>query len=152
MVTATYTPEEKEGWKINEVYQPIFSLERKGDCDTAIKRYESEVIPLAKKSKFETPKSKFSQLAKRGIGNCYMTQRRYEEVERSLEESLKYLPVWPGTDNSDYPLILWEIATTQMAQKNWPAAEGSLKQSVSLFEPQIEQALKSTYEPAARRA
>ena len=87
-MTATSRPEEKEGWKINEVYQPIFSLERKGDCDTAIKRYESEVIPLAK-SKFETPKSKFLQLPKRGIGNCYMTQRRYEEVERSLEESLK---------------------------------------------------------------
>lgn len=91
-VRATYTPEEKEDWKINEVYQPIFSLERKGDCYTAIKRYESEVISLAKKSKFETPKRSFCSLAKRGIGNCYMTQRRYEEVERSLEESLKYLP------------------------------------------------------------
>ena len=55
-VTANFTPEETEDGKINDAYQPVFSVEQKGDCETAVLRYNSEVIPLAERSKFEVPK------------------------------------------------------------------------------------------------
>ena len=89
-VTAQLTPEEKEDWKINEVYQPVFALEEKGDCDTAIQRYKAEVIPLAEKSNFEVPRNKFLFLANRGIGNCFMAQRRYEQAEQSFQKIMEY--------------------------------------------------------------
>lgn len=142
-VTAQLTAEEKEDWKINEVYQPVFALEEKGDCDTAIQRYKAEVIPLAEKSNFEVPRNKFLFLANRGIGNCFMAQRRYEQAEQSFQKIMEYLPVWPGTDDSDYPIDFRQIATAQMGQQHWEAAEESLKRSVSLFDPQIEKVMKS---------
>src|SRR5256885_15286685 len=58
-VTAKLTPDETEEGKINDAYQGVFLLEQQGDCETAIRRYESEVIPLAQRSKFEVPKNKF---------------------------------------------------------------------------------------------
>ena len=142
-VTARSTPEETEEGKINDAYQPVFVLERQGDCETAMRRYESEVIPLAQRSKFEVPKNKFLFLANRGIGNCYMSQQRYEDAERKFAEIMEYLPIWPGTDDSDYPINFRQIATAQMGQQHWEAAEDSLKKSVSLFDTQIEKALKS---------
>jgi tetratricopeptide (TPR) repeat protein len=101
------------------------------------------VIPLAQKSKFDVPKNKFLFLANRGIGNCYIAQRRYEEAERIFVQIMDYLPVWPGTDDSDYPINFRQIATAQMGQQHWNAAKESLKKSVSLFDTQIETALKS---------
>ena len=145
-VTATYTPEEKEDWKINEVYQPIFSLEQKGDCEAAIHRYKLELVPLAEKSKFEIPKNKFLFLANRGIGNCYMAQRQYEAAEQSFRQILEYMPIWPGLDDSDYPINFQQLGTAQIGQQHWDAAEESLKKSVSLFDPQIDNALKSDSE------
>ena len=145
-VTAKLTPEEAEEAKINDAYQNVFILERQGDCETAIRRYESEVISLAQRSKLEVPKNKFLFLANRGIGNCYMVQRRYEEAERRFAQLMEYLPIWPGTDDSDYPINFRQIATAQMGQEHWAAAEESLKKSVSLFDPQIEKALKSDSE------
>jgi hypothetical protein len=59
---------------------------------------------------------------------------------------MEYLPIWPGTDDSDYPINFRQIATAQMGQQNWEAAEDSLKRSISLFDPQIEKALKSDME------
>ncbi len=59
---------------------------------------------------------------------------------------MEYLPIWPGTDDSDYPINFREIATAQMGQQHWEAAEESLKKSVALFDPQIERALKSDSE------
>ena len=141
-VTATYTPEEKEDWKINEVYQPIYWLEQKGDCETAIERYKTEVIPLAEQSKFEGPKKKFLSLANEGIGGCYMTKRRYAEAEERFRQNIDYLP----PDDSSYPINFREIGRAQMGQQHWDAAEESLKKSVSLFDPQIQKALKSDNE------
>jgi len=142
-VTVTPTPKETEDGKINDVYQPAFVLEEQGDCDAAIRRYETEVIPLAQRSKLEVPKNKFLFLANRGIGNCYLSQRRYEEAERKFVEIMEYLPIWPGKDDSDYPINFRQIATAQMGQQHWEAAEDSLKKSVSLFDSQIEKALRS---------
>lgn len=145
-VSAKFTPEELEEGKINDVYQAIYLVEQKGDCETAIQRYKSEVIPLAEQSKFEVPKNKFLFLANRGIGNCYLTHLRYEEAEQTFQKIMDYLPIWPGTDDSDYPINFRQIATAQMSQQHWEAAEESLKKSVSLFDPQIEKALKSDSE------
>lgn len=145
-VTVTLTPEDVEDDKINHAYQSVFAVEQQSDCETAIRRYESEVIPLAQKSKFDVPKNKFLFLANRGIGNCYIALRRYEEAERIFVQIMDYLPVWPGTDDSDYPINFRQIATAQMGQQHWNAAEESLKKSVSLFDTQIETALKSTDE------
>ncbi len=52
-VTAKLTPEEAEEGKINDLYQRIYTVEQKGECETAIERYKSEVIPLAARSQFK---------------------------------------------------------------------------------------------------
>jgi tetratricopeptide (TPR) repeat protein len=75
-----------------------------------------------------------------------MAQRRYAKAEENFKKIMGYLPVWPGTDDSDYPINLRQIATAQMGQQRWEAAEASLNQSVAIFDPQIERALKSDSE------
>lgn len=146
-VVAHLSPEEVEEGKLNDVYETIAQLQRRGTCTTEIiQRYQSEVIPLAEKSTFNVPKNKFLFLANRDIGNCYMAQRRYEDAEQSFKKIMEYLPIWPGTDDSDYPINFRQIATAQMGQQRWEAAEESLKKSVALFDPQIERALKSDSE------
>ncbi len=146
-VVAHLSPEEVEEGKLNDVYEQIAQLQRKGTCTTEIiHRYQSEVIPLAEKSTFNVPKNKFLFLANRDIGNCYMAQRRYAEAEESFKKIMEYLPVWPGTNDSDYPINFRQIATAQMGQQQWEAAEESLNKSVALFAPQIERALKSESE------
>jgi tetratricopeptide (TPR) repeat protein len=146
-VAAHLSPEEVEEGKLNDAYELIAQLQRKGSCTPEmIQRYQSEVIPLAEKSAFNVPKNKFLFLANRDIGNCYMTQHRYEEAEASFKKIMEYLPVWPGTDDSDYPINFRQIATAQMGQQRWEIAEESLKKSVTLFDPQIERALKSDSE------
>src|ERR1700690_1481082 len=106
-VTANYTPEERDDSKINEVYQPISTQEYgKGDCDAAIQRYKTEVIPLAEKSEFEKTKNKFLYLAYRGIASCYMKELQYETAEQTYQKVMVYLPVCPGLDDSGYPILL----------------------------------------------
>ncbi|SRR6266481_1595053 len=146
-VVAHLSPEEFEEGKLNDVYEQVAQLQRKGTCTTeTIQRYQSEVIPVAEKSTFNVPKNKFLFLANRDIGNCYMSQRRYEEAEERFKKIMEYLPVWPGTDDSDYPINFRQIATAQMGEQRWEAAEESLNKSVALFDPQIERALKSDNE------
>jgi tetratricopeptide (TPR) repeat protein len=146
-VVAHLSPEEVEEGKLNDEYEKIAQLQRKGTCTTEIiERYQSEVIPLAEKSTFNVPKSKFLFLANRDIGNCYMAQRRYEEAEESFKKIMEYVPVWPGMDDSDYPINFRQIATAQMGQQRWEAAEESLNKSVALFDPQIKRALNSANE------
>ena len=146
-VVAHLSPEEVEDGKLNDVYETIAQLQRKGTCTTEIiQRYQSEVIPLAEKSTFNVPKNKFLFLANRDIGNCYLAQQKFAEAEASFQKILLYAPVWPGTDDSAYPINFRQIATAQMGQQRWEAAEESLKKSVSLFDPQIEKAIKSENE------
>jgi tetratricopeptide (TPR) repeat protein len=75
-----------------------------------------------------------------------VTLQAYGEAEQSFKKIMEYLPIWPGTDDSDYPVNFRQIATAQMAQQHWEAAEDSLNKSVSLFDPQIQKALKSDNE------
>jgi tetratricopeptide (TPR) repeat protein len=146
-VVAHLSPEEVEDGKLNDVYESIAQLQRKGTCTTEIiQRYQSDVIPLAEKSTFNVSKNKFLFLANRDIGNCYLAQQKFAEAEASFQKLLLYAAVWPGTDDSAYPINFRQIATAQMGQQRWEAAEESLKKSVSLFDPQIEKAMKSENE------
>jgi tetratricopeptide (TPR) repeat protein len=146
-VVAHLTPEEVEDGKLTDADQPIALLQQKGGCTPElIQRYQSEVIPLAEKSTFNVLKNKFLFLANRDIGSCYLVQRHYAEAEQIFKQIMEYMPIWPGKDDSDYPINFRQIATTQMGQQRWEAAEASLNQSVALFDPQIERALKSDSE------
>ncbi|HEV3419602.1 MAG TPA: tetratricopeptide repeat protein [Candidatus Acidoferrum sp.] len=146
-VVAHLSPEEVEDGKLTDAYQSIALLQQKGACTSEIiQRYQSEVIPLAQKSTFSVLKNKFLFLAKRDIGSCYLAQRRYAEAEQIFKQIMEYMPIWPGTDDSDYPINLREIAAAQMGQQRWEDAEQSLMKSVALFDPQIERALKSDSE------
>jgi tetratricopeptide (TPR) repeat protein len=143
-VVAKLSPEEIEEGKLNDAYESIAQQQRKGACTAEIiERYRSEVISLAEKSAFNVPKNKFLFLANRDIGNCYLAQQNFAEAEASFQKILQYAPVWPGTDDSAYPIDLRQVATAQMGQQRWQAAEESLQKSVSLFDPQIDRATKS---------
>jgi tetratricopeptide (TPR) repeat protein len=146
-VVATLSPEEAEEGKLNDAYESIAQQQRKGTCTAAIvERYRSEVLPLAEKAAFNVPKNKFLFLANRDIGNCYLAQRDFVEAEASFQKILQYVPVWPGTDDSAYPVDLRQIAIAQMGQQRWEAAEELLHKSLSLFDSQIDRALKSDSE------
>ena len=136
--------EEVEDGKLNDLYQPVAQLQRNGTCTPdIIRRYESDVIPPAEKSTFNVPRNKFLFLANRDIGNCYLALQKFAEAEASFQKILQYAPVWPGTDDSAYPINFRQIATAQMGQQQWAAAEQSLLKSIALFEPQIAAAEKS---------
>jgi len=135
---AHLSPEEVEDGKLNDAYESIAQLQRKGSCTAEIiQSYQSDVIPLAEKSTFNVPKNKFLFLANRDIGNCYLAQQRFAEAEASFRKILQYAPVWPGTDDSAYPINFRQIATAQMYQQHWTEAEQSLLKSISLFDPLI---------------
>jgi len=146
-VVARLSPQEVEEGKLNDAYQSIAERQRKGACTAEIiERYKSEIIPLAENSTFNVPKNKFLFLANRDIGNCYLAQQNFVEAEASFRKILQYAPVWPGTDDSAYPINFRQIATAQMAQQQWQGAEESLKKSASLFDQQIDSAMKSDSE------
>lgn len=146
-VVAHLSAEEVEEGKLNDVYETIAQLQRKATCTAEIiQRYQSEVIPLAEKSAFNVPKNKFLFLANRDIGNCYLAQQKFAEAEASFQKILQYAPVWPGTNDSAYPINFRQIATAQMGQQHWTEAEQSLLKSISLFDPQIAAGEKSDAE------
>lgn len=133
-VTANYTPEEKEDWAINEVYQPIFETEDKHDCVDLQREYESQVIPLAEKSQFEKPRDKFLFLAYRGIAYCYLHEKRYAAAEEVFKKLFDYVAVWPGKDTSDFALIYQAIGVSRLGQQDWKGAEGQLQQAVAVMD------------------
>jgi tetratricopeptide (TPR) repeat protein len=131
------SPEEVEEGKLNDLYQPVARL-REGGCTTdIIQRYQSKVIPAAEKSPFNKPKNKFLFLANRDLGNCYLDQKKFTEAEACFQKILEYAPVWPGTDDSAYPINFRQIATAQIGQQHWTEAEQSLLKSIALFDTQI---------------
>lgn len=146
-VVAHLSPEEVEDGKLNDVYESVAQLQRRGTCTlNTIQRYESEVIPPAEKSAFNVPRNKFLFLANRDIGNCYLAQQKFAEAEASFQKILQYAPVWPGTNDSAYPINFRQIATAQIGQQHWAAAEQSLLKSITLFEPPIAAGEKSDVE------
>jgi tetratricopeptide (TPR) repeat protein len=146
VVSAKLTPEEVEEGRLNDVYQEVYNIERSQDCDKAIEKYQKVVIPMAEGSKFPVPRSKFLFLAYRGIGDCYLGLKRYADAEQMFQRLFEYLPVWPGTEDSDYPINYRSVGIARMHQEHWKEAEEALQNSVSLFDKQIERAAKSDSE------
>jgi tetratricopeptide (TPR) repeat protein len=142
-VEANLTPEEKEEGNINEVYQTVYSIQRRHDCQVAIEKYLSVVIPAAERAKFSIPKNKFLYLAYRGIADCDMDLKKYGEAEETYQKLFGYLPVWPGIDDSDYPINFRSLGLSRMAQEKWADAEAPLQKSISIFDEQIDRASKS---------
>jgi tetratricopeptide (TPR) repeat protein len=134
-VVAHLAPEEVEEGKLNDLYDPIATLLRRGSCTPEIiQRFETEVIPRAEKSTFEVPRNKFLYLANRDIGNCQLAEKQFPEAESSFRKILAYAPIWPGIDDSAYPINFRQIATAQMGQQHWKEAEESLMKSVTIFD------------------
>jgi tetratricopeptide (TPR) repeat protein len=146
-VVAKLSPEEIEEGKLNDAYESIAQEQRKRTCTAEIiERYRSEVIRLAEQSAFNVPKNKFLFLANRDIGNCYLAQQKFAGAESSFQKILQYAPVWPGIDDSAYPINFRQIATAQMGEQHWADAEQSLLKSIALFDPKIAAAEKSDAE------
>lgn len=81
VVEAQLTPEEKEEGELNDVYQPIYKLEEQHNCEEAVDKYQTVVIPMAEKATFNVPKNKFLFLEYRGIGDCDLVAKNFTEVE-----------------------------------------------------------------------
>lgn len=145
-VTAQLTPEEVEEGKINDAYQTIYQIQENHDCERAVEQYRSVVIPLAEQAKFDVPRNKFLFLAYRGIGDCYVSLGRFAEAEETFQKILQYAPVWPGTNDSAFPINYRSIGLAQMSQQKWKDAEGSLQKSIALLDEQIERAVHSDSE------
>jgi len=141
-VEAHLSPEEKEDGDLNEVYQPVYASQKQ-DCKGAIEKYRTEVIPRAEHAKFNIPKNKFLYLSYRGIGDCNMRLKNYAEAEAIYQKLFDYLPVWPGNDDSDYPINFRSLGLARMAQEKWTEAQESLEKSVTIFDDLISRVSKS---------
>jgi tetratricopeptide (TPR) repeat protein len=137
------TPEEVEDGRINDAYQPVYHWKKPGDCGRIIDTLQSKVIPMAERSKFATARSKFLFLSYREIGNCDLATGHFAEADSVLQRSLKFVPVWPGTDDSAYPNVNVKIAVARMHEKDWKGAEEPLQRSISSYDSQIEKWIAS---------
>jgi tetratricopeptide (TPR) repeat protein len=142
VVEAHITPEESEEGKINDLYQPVYATQQQ-DCQRAVEKYRSVVSPAAEHAKFEIPKNKFLFLAYRGIGDCDLASGNFAEAEAIYQKLFEFLPVWPGTDDSDYPINYRSIGLARMGQQRWKDAVEPLAKAVSIFDQQIDRAAKS---------
>lgn len=138
VVRAHLTPEEKEEGKLNEAFQPLYILRKTEDCPAAIEKYRSVIIPMAQKAKFSNPRNKYLFLSYQGIGNCDLRLKKFAQAEKALQKALKYLQVWPGVNDSDYPAIFLWIGLAREGRQDWGGAEESLKKSVSIYDGQID--------------
>jgi tetratricopeptide (TPR) repeat protein len=143
VVSANSTPEEVEDGKINDAYQSVYKLEEQNDCEGAIGKYRSVVIPLAEQAKFDVSRNKFLYLSYKGIGDCDLSAGRFAEAEEIFQKIFQYMPVWPGTNDSDYPINYRSVGLARMGQENWKGAEEPLQKAVSILDQQIESALHS---------
>lgn len=146
VVGARLTPEEIEDGKINEAYQPLYHLKRPGDCEKIMNLCETQIIPLAEKSKFEETRNKFLFLANRSIAGCELDTGRHTEAEQRYQKLFDYVSVWPGKTDSAYPQIYSSIGSARLLQGRWKEAQAALEKSIEIFEEQIEKALHSDSE------
>ena len=146
VVGAHLTPDEIEDGKINDAYQPIYHWSRETDCLQIVKLCETKIIPMAEHSRFEETRNKFLFLANRDIAGCEMKAGNYQEAEQRYQKLFEYIPVWPGTTDSDYPQNYRSIGAARMMQNRWKDAEAALKKSVGIFDEQIDRAAHSDSE------
>jgi tetratricopeptide (TPR) repeat protein len=129
--------------KINNVYQQVVKIHLQGDYAAAADKYRSLIIPMAERAQSDATRKKFLFLSYRGLGNCYLAMTRFTEAEDMFEKLFEYLPVSPGTVDSDYAINFESIAMAQMGQQRWKSAEESLQKAVAIFDDQIGQAARS---------
>lgn len=143
IVEARLTSDALEESKINDVYQEVVKTHLQGDYRGAAEKYQSLVIPMAERAVSDRARRKFLFLSYRGLGNCYLAMSRFTEAEETFQKLFDYLPIWPGVEDSDYPINFESIAMARMGQQRWKAAEESLQKAVSIFDDQIGQAVTS---------
>ena len=146
MVGAHLTPEEVEDGKINDAYQPLYHWKKPGDCPQIERLCKTEIIPMAEHSKFELARNKFLYLANRDVAICESRTGRAKEAEERYQKMFDYIKLWPGTDDSDYPLNYRLIGEARIMQMRWKDAEESLEKSITIFGEQIDRALRSDSE------
>ena len=147
MIDARPTSDAIEESKINDVYQEVVKTHLQGDYWGAADKYRSIVIPMAERAESDVARRKFLFLSYRGLGNCYLAMSRFTEAEEMFQKLFEYLPIWPGVEDSDYPINFESIAMARMGQQRWKAAEESLQKAVSIFDDQIGQAVTSGSDP-----
>lgn len=146
VVGAHLTPEEVEDGKINDAYQPLYHLKKPSDCVEIEKLCQTEIIPMAEHSKFELTRNKFLYLANRDVAICESRTGRAKEAEERYQKMFDYIKVWPGNDDSDYPLNYRFIGEARIMQMRWKDAEEALEKSIAIFGEQIDRALHSDSE------
>ena len=146
VVGAHLTPDEIEDAKVNDAYQPIYHLKQPGDCQKIKNLCETQIIPMAEKSKFEETRNKFLFLANRSIAGCELNTGQYADAEQRYQKLFDYVNVWPGKNDSDYPQIYSSIGTARLLQGRWKDAQAALEESIELFDEQLERALHSDSE------
>ncbi|HEV2194542.1 MAG TPA: tetratricopeptide repeat protein [Candidatus Acidoferrum sp.] len=146
VVGAHLTPEEIEDGKINDAYQPLYHLKKPHDCAEIVTLSETKVIPMAEQSKFELTRNKFLFLANREIADCDLYAGKGEEAEKRYQKLFDFIPVWPGKDDSDFPINYQSIGTARLMQGHWKEAEEALEKANAIFDDQIERAMHSDSE------
>jgi tetratricopeptide (TPR) repeat protein len=146
VVGAHLTPEEIEDGKINDVYQPLYHWKQSTDCPQIVNLCETQIIPMAERSKFAETRNKFLFLANRDIAGCEMKSGKYEEAEQRYQKMFEYIPVWPGIADSDYPQNYRSIGSARIMQGRWKDAGEALEKSIEIFDEQIDKAVHSDSE------
>jgi len=140
VVGAHLTPEEVEEGQINDAYQPLYHLSNKTDCPQIVSLCETKIIPMAHAAKSDINRNKFLYLANRDIAACEMNSHQYAQAEQRYQTMFDYIPVWPGKDDSDYPINYRDIGLARLGQEKWKTAVESLQKSISIFNEQISKA------------
>lgn len=143
VVGAHLTPEEVEDGKIEDAYQPLYHLKKPNDCSKIVQLCNSKIIPMAEVSRFNETRNKFLFLANREIAGCEMQSGQYQDAENRYQKLFEYIPVWPGTSDSDYPINYLSIGTARVMQGRWKDAEEPLEKSIRIFDEQIDRAVHS---------
>jgi tetratricopeptide (TPR) repeat protein len=146
VVGAHLTPEEVEDGKINDAYQPLYHLKKPSDCPQIEKLCQTEIIPMAERSKFELTRNKFLYLVNRDVAICESRTGRAKEAEERYQKMFDYIKVWPGNDDSGYPMNYRFIGEARIMQMRWKDAEEALEKSIAIFGEQIDRALHSDSE------
>jgi hypothetical protein len=138
VVSANFTPEEKEDDELNHHMAYSFGSVTDTNCQTIIDKYQRDLIPTAEQAKFPKNRAKYLGTAHEAIARCQMSQGRYIEAEQSLRDALVQAEIWPGKDDSLYPNLWIRLSMAQLKQEHWKDAETSAAQSDALLQSRID--------------
>lgn len=138
VVSAHFTPEEKEDDRLNGLYQPIYKMQQQHDCAGTLEQLRTVIIPAAEGSQFNVPRNKFLFLSYTGIADCDAAGGQFAEADQMYQKSLKFLPIWPGFNDSAYPRILCSIGITRLDRADWKGAQEPLEKADKVFSELID--------------